>query len=160
AVVWRYQRVGSMFPRSDEQIAGGPRCAIPGPWYKKRRIRPRFDDAFKQPGLAKLENGGRKRTLQSSDGNGRRCCADKEHDAQNANEARKPLRGFSQIADIEVVHVDAARSEIFAGSTRVPGGLGVGSTQTRSPTMRVRNVEIFSVNGGGDAPVSGKYWKP
>ena len=45
-----------------------------------------------------------------------------------------------------------------AGSTRVPGGLGRGSTSTRPSITRTAKVGIFSVNGGGDCPLSGRYW--
>ena len=47
--------------------------------------------------------------------------------------------------------------DITDGSTRVPGGSGAGWTKTWFPTTRVRKVGTFSVNGGGDAPVSGRY---
>src|SRR5438093_12748257 len=49
---------------------------------------------------------------------------------------------------------------MLAGSARVPGGLGLGFTKTRPAFTRTLKVETFSTNGGGDAPVSGRYWYP
>src|ERR1043165_2148283 len=49
---------------------------------------------------------------------------------------------------------------IMAGSARTPGGFGLGCTRTLPFSTRTLKVGIFSANGGGDAPVSGRYWYP
>ncbi len=45
------------------------------------------------------------------------------------------------------------------GSTGVPAASGLGSSQTIPSTAFVRNVETFSVKGGGAAPESGEVLK-
>ena len=46
---------------------------------------------------------------------------------------------------------------ISAGATRVPGAFGRGCTSTLPLSTFTLKVGIFSVNGGGETPESGRY---
>ena len=95
-----------------------------------------------------------------------------QHD-RSAHEAGNTGRRLLQVADVELVtgltavpsalffthgRQPSAPSPITAGALGVPGGFGRGCTQTSSPSSRAAKVGIFSVNGGGEAPSSGRYW--
>src|SRR5262249_23826567 len=157
-VVLRDVRAYSVFAGTDEEIAGRTGGGVPRPCHDERGIGAGFDRSSKRTGLAKFERGCRERILQSGDRDRASCPCENKQDDDPTHEAACRWRRCGQVAHVKLLHDDTSTFEILAGSTRVPGGFGCGSIQTHPPTILLRNVETFSVKGGGDAPVSGKYW--